>query len=317
MKVEKKYAWLCSLLISFFGWVGCTAETDEVKEPTEVTFQLTMEVASRAAQSLSLDAYAVKLYLYKEVTRGTVVDYTFVKEVALDKMNFVDGKITVDGLLKGTNYKAVFLARSLGETPELPSPTESYRNATAAYIDGTLNGGICKETNKNIFRSIVSFQAGTQGTLSTILTRQNGALQVRIRNKKKMEKVELRVNGHTTMYLHDGTGGQVLTKGETVPLYTELTTQLDEPEVRIRIHLLPQENIKDVSGTQNYLQITTIDGSVTKYPLKSEHNEIPIYPNQVTWLTLGGGSAGSDFDVSFSGNINLEEDIWDGWNDNF
>lgn len=90
------------------GWVGCTAETDEVKEPTEVTFQLTMEVASRAAQSLSLDAYAVKLYLYKEVTRGTVVDYTFVKEVALDKMNFVDGKITVDGLLKGTNYKAIF-----------------------------------------------------------------------------------------------------------------------------------------------------------------------------------------------------------------
>lgn len=176
MKVGKKYAWLCSLLISFFGWVGCTAETDEVKEPTEVTFQLTMEVASRAAQSLSLDAYAVKLYLYKEVTRGTVVDYTFVKEVALDKMNFVDGKITVDGLLKGTNYKAVFLARSLGETPELPSPTESYRNATVAYIDGTLNGGICKETNKNIFRSIVSFQAGTQGTLSTILTRQNGAL---------------------------------------------------------------------------------------------------------------------------------------------
>ena len=171
------------------------------------------------------------------------------------------------------------------------------------------------ETDKHIFRSILSFRPSVStGTQSTILTRQNGALEIRIMGISGMTSVTLHVGGHTAMLLNDGTGGQVITSGEKVVLSKTVTEGLGASEVRVRINLLPTEDITDAAGTDNYLEITTADGT-TKYPIKSDHTMIPIYPNQVTWLTLGNGSG--NFAVSFSGSINVEDDEWDGWIENF
>lgn len=126
------------------------------------------------------------------------------------------------------------------------------------------------------------------------------------------------------MYFHDGTGGQVISETELLLTRTLTSKQLTSSETRIRINLLPQEDITAKTGTttaENKLIIKTEKGETT-YLLKSSEGSIPIYPNQVTWLTLGDGGEGSegDFTVDFSdsdGGIHLEDDSWDGWQDNY
>lgn len=292
---------------------SCSSDSDPLSETEKASasFYVGLDVQSRAAQSLNLANYDAKMYLYEGRDNGDgSIGYSQVREITL-----TDNRITVEDLNTKNDYKAVFLAVPKGQKPELPSLynadiVPAYEVATTRYINGSED-----ETDKHIFRSILSFRPSVStGAQSTILTRQNGALEVRIRNMEGMTSVKLHVKGHTAMYLNDGTGGQVITDGEPVALSKIVTEGLGASEVRVRINLLPQEDITDADGTDNYLEITTAEGT-TKYPIKSDHEMIPIYPNQVTWLTLGNGTG--DFDVSFSGNINLEDEEWDGWIDNF
>ena len=140
----------------------------------------------------------------------------------------------------------------------------------------------------------------------------------------QLQEVTLQVNGTQYMYFHDGTGGEVFSDTD-LKLTRKLTPEeLTSSETRIRINLLPQEDITAKTGTataENKLIIKT-ETSETTYPLQSSEGSIPIYPNQVTWLTLGDGGEGSegDFIVDFSGSgggIHLEDHIWDGWQDNY
>ena len=309
-----RFSLLSSMAIALAGALSsCSSESDLLpeSEKTSTTFHIGLNTLSRAAQSLNLANYDAKMYLYEGHDNGDgTVGYSQVRELEL-----TDNHLTVEDLKTKTSYKAVFLAVPKGQTPKLPDLysadiVPSYKEATAGYINGNDD-----ETDKHIFRSILSFVASANtGTQSTVLTRQNGALEVRIKNIPDMQSVKLQVKGHTTMYIHDGTGGQVITDGEPIALSKTITDGLGASEVRVKINLLPQENIADAAGTNNYLEITTSTGT-TKYPIKSDHPTIPIYPNQITWLTLGNGSG--NFDVSFSGNINIEDEEWDGWIDNF
>ena len=309
-----RFSLLSSMAIALTGVLSsCSSEADfsSASESTSTTFNIGLDARSRAAQSLNLDNYDAKMYLYEgRAGEDGAVDYSQTREI-----NLTDNQLTIENLTAGNSYKAVFLAVPKGQTPKLPDlygadVAPSYKNATTGYINGQEN-----ETDKHIFRSILSFVASANtGTQSTVLTRQNGALEVRIKNMPGMKSVKLRVKGHKAMFLHDGTGGRVITDGDPTVLSKTITDGLGASVVSVRINLLPQEDITDTEGTDNYLEITTEKGT-TKYPIKSDHSMIPIYPNQVTWLTLGTGNG--NFDVSFSGKVNLEDDEWDGWIDNF
>lgn len=309
----KIYSYM-TLWLTFMGLASaCSSEFDEAVESktTSVSFNVAMNIETRAAQALNPATYATKLYLYERRQAGEQVGYTQVQEIEV-----TDNRLTVEGLVPLKQYKAVFLAIPKGQTPALPQfqnqgTIPDYKNATAQYING-----ISDEIKKDVFRSIIDFKATTANSQqSTVLTRQNGALEVRLLNQKNLLSVKLHVNGHTAFYLHDGTGGQVVTTDNTVALENTITdaTTLNAAEVRIRINLLPQEDLTDRTGGpnyQNYLEIKTTTG-ITTYPIKSESPLIPIFPNQVTWLTLGSRD-NTEFDVSFSGNINLDDDKWDG-----
>lgn len=310
-----RYSLFTCMAIALAGVLSssCSSESDLLSETEKASasFYVGLDVQSRAAQSLNLANYDAKMYLYEGRDNGDgFVGYSQVREITL-----TDNRITIEDLNTKNDYIAVFLAVPKGQKPELPSLysadiVPAYELATTGYINGSED-----ETDKHIFRSIISFRPSiSTGTQSTILTRQNGALEIRIKNIPEMTSVKLHAKGHTAMYLNDGTGGQVITDGEPVALSKTVTEGLEASEVRVRINLLPQEDITDADGTDNYLEITTATGT-TKYPIKSDHKTIPIYPNQVTWLTLGNGTG--NFDVSFSGNMNLEDDEWDGWIDNF
>lgn len=310
-----RYFLLKCMAIALAGVLSssCSSESDPLSESEKASasFYVGLDVQTRAAQSLNLANYDAKMYLYEGHDNGNgSVGYSQIREITL-----TDNQFTVENLNTKSDYKAVFLAVPKGQQPELPQlygedVVPSYETATARYINGNEN-----ETDKHIFRSILSFRPSVStGTQSTILTRQNGALEIRIMGISGMTSVTLHVGGHTAMLLNDGTGGQVITSGEKVVLSKTVTEGLGASEVRVRINLLPTEDITDAAGTDNYLEITTADGT-TKYPIKSDHTMIPIYPNQVTWLTLGNGSG--NFAVSFSGSINVEDDEWDGWIDNF
>lgn len=306
-----KIYYYMTLWLTFLGLASaCSSEADEVTEPetTSVSFHIAMNLETRAAYPLNPGDYTTKLYLYERRQTGETVGYTQVQEI-----DVTSDKLTINGLVTQKQYKAVFLAVLKGQQPELPNfingTAPAYDKAIVPYINGQPN-----EIGKDIFRSIVDFKAApTTNQLSTVLTRQNGAVEVRLLNQKDLKSVELHVNGHTEFYLHDGTGGQVLTQGTTVPLENTITdvNTLNASEVRIRINLLPQEDLTDENGTNNYLIVTTTAGTTKTYPLKSGHPTIPVYPNQITWLTLGSKD-NSKFDVSFSGNINLDDNQWDG-----
>ena len=307
-----KIYYYMTLWLTFLGLASaCSSEADEVTVPetTSVSFHVAMNMETRAAHPLDPKAYTAKLYLYERRQADNTVGYTKVQEI-----DVTSDKLTINGLVTQKQYKAVFLAVPSTQTkPALPDFTNgtapAYDKAIVPYINGQPD-----EIGKDIFRSIVDFTARAAGNpLNTVLTRQNGAVEVRLLNQKDLKSVELHVNGHTEFYLNDGTGGQVIAQGTTVALKNTITdaNTLNASEVRIRINLLPQEDLTDENGTNNYLKVTTTAGTTKTYPLKSGHQTIPVYPNQITWLTLGSKD-NSEFDVSFSGNINLDDNQWDG-----
>lgn len=297
------------LVMSLFA---CDKSSEVLQENGEVSISISSgieQASSRAVVEYPEASYTGKYYVYN--SNGSCLS---------------DGPLTsvlkINGLTSGQEYKVVLLAVPSGQQYGITTGgTESelsYSDAKTQYQgDGTQYGN-------EIFRDVLTIRPTVSNTdFNAVLTRQNGAIEIRIRNMK-LQEVTLRVNGTQYMYFNDGTGGEVISDKELTLNRTLTSEKLTSSETRIRINLLPQEDITAKTGTttaENKLIIKTEKGETT-YPLKSSEGSIPIYPNQVTWLTLGNGGEGSegDFIVDFSdsdGGIHLEDDIWDGWQDNY
>lgn len=295
------------LVMSLFA---CDKSSEVLQENGEVSISISSgieQASSRAVVAYPQTGYKGKYYVYKS-------DGSYLSGGELASV------LTIDGLTSGQEYKVVLLAVPSGQANEITTgSTESdpsYNEAKTQYQgDGTQYG-------YEIFRDVLTIRPTVSNTdFNAVLTRQNGAIEIRIRNMQ-LQQVTLQVNGTQYMYFNDGTGGEVISDTELTLTRTFTSDQLTSSETRIRINMLPQEDITDDNGDTNFLKITTTSGTETTYPLKSSEGSIPIYPNQVTWLTLGNGGEGSegDFTVDFSGSgggIHLEDDIWDGWQDNY
>lgn len=305
MDRKKKYG-----MAVLFGMAGllaaCNVENPEDNRQNEyasVTVNLAVDASTRAAVTYNPKAKPGRYYLYK-LQEGNV--YGYVEEGRLS-----GPQLNLEELEPLSVYKLVLLAAPVQQKPEpivSGDVIPTYESAFIPYLD---NSNV-SATNE-IFRDILTFQANpAAGDQNAVLTRQNGAVEVRIKNRKNMQKVTLSVPSPVYMALNDGTGGMVLQPEgmtETVDVTTSVTgDELNKTEVRIKVYVLPQE---DIAG-KGTLTIEYSDGSKTEtIPLKSDQGVIPVYPNQVTWLTLGNG--GGEFDVSFSGDLGLE-DNWNGWN---
>ena len=295
------------LVMSLFA---CDKSSEVLQENGEVSISISSgieQASSRAVVPYPQNVYKGRYYVYNS-------DGSYLSEGELASV------LTIDGLTSGQEYKVVLLAVPSGQANEITTgSTESdpsYNEAKTQYQgDGTQYG-------YEIFRDVLTIKPTVSNTdFNAVLTRQNGAIEIRIRNMQ-LQEVTLRVNGTQYMYFHDGTGGEVISDKALTLNRTLTSEQLTSSETRIRINLLPQEDITDDNGDTNFLKITTTSGTETTYPLKSSEGSIPIYPNQVTWLTLGDGGEGSEggFTVDFSdsdGGIHLEDDSWDGWQDNY
>ena len=296
-------ALLASLLL-----ISCEAEMHEQSEPcgcSNAEFCVSLNARTRAPQDLDLNTYTAKVYMFKEETAGSD-RFTYLGEEEITGNTF-----TVEGLTADVRHRFVFMALPKGQTPELPAHTAGkpgYDTAGLTYISGN-------QTTHEVFRDILTFTPEKgDNAYSIVLTRQNGALQVRMGNANgELTGVKLEVEGMPEMFLHDGTGGKVVTKGSAVQLSKEETPGTTK-DYRITVNLLPAE---DVTG-KGKLTLTYRDGTSKEYALTSTQGGIPIYPNQVTWLTLNGtGDDGDDndngnFDVNIGPDINLDDDEWDG-----
>ena len=302
-------AFLCLFLTFFVSSCSEELREESFAGTASVEFSLSLNPETRAAKDLNPNDYDAKVYLY-ELRKANDGSTGYVQ---IDEKEVISNTMTLSGLVPLKQYKAVFLAVPRGQSPSLPvfigsGKLPSYSEAQAGYIAGQQDN-----ISNDIFRSIVEFKATTANSLqSTVLTRQNGALEIRLLNQKNLTSVKLHLNGHTSFFLHDGLGGQVITSGNTVPLENTITdpVKLSASELRIRINLLPQEDMTDIEGKNNYLEVTA-GGKTTVYPVKSDHSAIPVFPNQITWLTLGSRD-NTNFDVSFSGKIDLDDPQWDG-----
>lgn len=299
---------LCFMLV--MSLFACDKNSEVLQENGEVSISISSgieQASSRAVVPYPQNVYKGRYYVYNS-------DGSYLSEGELASV------LTIDGLTSGQEYKVVLLAvpsgRQYGITTGGTESEPSYSDAKTQYQgEGTQYG-------YEIFRDVLTIKPTVSNTdFNAVLTRQNGAIEIRIRNMQ-LQEVTLQVNGTQYMYFNDGTGGEVISDKELTLNRTLTSEQLISSETRIRINLLPQEDITDDNGDTNFLKITTTSGTETTYPLKSSEGSIPIYPNQVTWLTLGNGGEGSegDFTVDFSGSgggIHLEDDIWDGWQDNY
>ena len=318
----RRYLLLTSAVAVLMGCLSsCSSEEESlpIPETNSVTFSIGIDAQTRAAQALDVTAYDAKMYLFKEqeADDGTL-SYSYKDEVVItDDILHKSNYLTIDGLDVGKKYKAVFLARPKSQTPDLPTfsttkPSPSYKEAIVQYISNN-------ETDKDIFRSIVSFVASPDmETQRTVLTRQNGALEVRLKNLTGIKSLKLHALGHQWMFLEDGTGGMVITDGDDKRVALEKNMGEEEilqnpQDVRIRLNILPQENITSKTNDDFYLEVE-IGNETKKYPIKSDHEMIPIYPNQVTWLTLT--DIDGLFDVNFGDpGIDLDDNFWDGWDE--
>lgn len=280
--------------------VGCSACRQPDGEPTgerRIRFELTLDARTRAPQSLDTEQYAARLYLFREETAD--------RYVAAGTMEITGEALTVGGLDSGVSYRFVFLAIPRSQQPALPTLADgtAYTEAAMTYLAGNQPG-------QEVFRAIQTFTAADDpATRSVVLTRQNGAIQIRLGNADgSVRNARLEVEALPEMLLQDGTGGQVLSQGTAVAL-----AKSEQPAVtsdyRIAVNLLPAE---DITG-QGVLVLTLVDGTEQRYTLRSTSGTIPIYPNQITWLVLRGTGEGGSFEVGFGDDINLDDDAWDGY----
>lgn len=295
------------LVMSLFA---CDKSSEVLQENGEVSISISSgieQASSRAVVPYPQNVYKGRYYVYNS-------DGSYLSEGELASV------LKINGLTSGQEYKVVLLAvpsvQQYGITTGGTESEPSYSDAKTQYQgEGT-------QDSYEIFRDVLTIRPTVTNTdFNAVLTRQNGAIEIRIRNMQ-LSEVTLQVNGKQYMYFHDGTGGEVISETGLLLTRTLTSEQLISSETRIRINLLPQEDITDDNGDTNFLKITTTSGTETTYPLKSSEGSIPIYPNQVTWLTLGDGGEGSEggFTVDFSGSgggIHLEDDSWDGWQDNY
>lgn len=299
---------LTSLLAGLLLLASCETELREQDMPTDkvsTAFSIALNAQTRAPQVLDLTAYTAKVYMFKEEKPGSE-NFVYSGEEEITSSTF-----TMTELTTGVLHRFVFIALPKGQMPALPihsAESPGYTDADLAYINSN-------QVRHEVFRNILTFTpvASSAGSndYSIVLTRQNGALQVRMSNASgELTSVKLEVEGMPEMYLHDGTGGKVITKGTPQQLSKEETPAAVK-DYRITVNLLPAE---DVTG-KGKLTLTYAGGTVEVYDLTSTQGGIPIYPNQVTWLTLSGtGGDGGDgnFDVNFGPDINLDDDEWDG-----
>lgn len=279
------------------GWVSivlfaCQQPDEGGARSCKVRFDLSLDAQTRAPQEIDFNEYAVSLYVFDAETSLCVQTF------AITSTSF-----TVTGLEKNTAYRGVFLAIPRGQQPALPDLVDLYELSTMQYLTGN-------QTEQEVFRNILNFSTSDEITsYSIILTRQNGAIQIRMSNTDgAINNARLEVEGLPVMLFQDGTGGKVLSEGSPVQLSkSEIPPVTDN--YRISINLLPLE---DLTG-KGRLTLTHVDGTETVYELKSTSGSIPIYPNQITWLVLRGAGDGGSFEVGFGGDIDLDDDEWDGY----
>lgn len=285
--------------ILLIGWAlavsSCEKSVDIPEASRSVRFQLSLDAQTKTPQRLDLESYTAKLYTFKETSTD---EFVFANE-----QEIVSTTITVSELDRNTRYKFVFLATPKGQQPALPNLVGGlYTDALMQYLEGNQSG-------QEVFRNILTLSsADVIDSYSIVLTRQNGAIQIRMSHTDgTIKSVKLEVEGMPEMFFHDGTGGKVLTQGTAVTL-----SKSEQPPVtddyRISINLLPTEDLTN-RGT---LTLSLMDGTKQVYSLKSTLGTIPIYPNQVTWLLLKGSGDSSSFEAGFGGHIDLDDDQWDG-----
>lgn len=280
-----------------FSWVttvpfACQQPDEDGAMTCKVQFNLSLEAQTRAPQEIDFGEYAVSLYVFDAET-----------SLCVQSLAITSSSFTVTGLEKNTTYRGVFLAIPEGQQPALPLSASTYETSTLQYIDGN-------RTDQEVFRNILNFSTDDEITsYSIILTRQNGAIQIRMSNADgAINNARLEVEGLPVMLFQDGTGGKVLSEGNPVQLSKSETPPVTD-NYRISINLLPLE---DLTG-KGRLTLTHVDGTETVYELKSTSGSIPIYPNQITWLVLRGTGDGGSFEVGFGGAIDLDDDEWDGY----
>lgn len=311
MKTRHLYHNLLVALVACCSFTACNNEVATVgTEECTVRVNLSMEEpdgVSRAVQDYNSEAFPGRYYLYN-------ASGAFITSGVLESSNF-----TLTNLPAEEESTLVLLASPVNNPVNLPTEAnEAYDKATLTYQQGTDNN---TNITKDVYRDIIKIKPAIGiNEVNAVLTRQNGALEIRIKNMN-IKSATLQLNGTQTMYFNDGTGGQVLSKNK-VTLTNTMEGLSGENDIRIRINLLPQEDITtgntandpDISTSDNKLTITTADGQETTYNIKSTQGAIPIYPNQITWLTLNGDDGNGSFTVSFSkGDINLDNESWDGW----
>lgn len=298
---------LISLFVSVLLMSCSTDIYDEIQtDKADVTFRVSLNTQTRAPQDIDFTSYNVKVYTFAEMFENPG-RFLFSSEQEITNSIF-----TIEDLDPTLQYRFVFLALPKNQTPVLPSYKNEvsapfYEDAIYAYISGN-------QTGNEVFRNILTLTPTTDSESgndhSIVLTRQNGALQIRLSNSSgELNNVKLEVEGMSEMYLHDGTGGKVVSTGSAVQLSKEEVPAAVN-DYRISVNLLPAE---DVTG-KGKLTLTYTNGSTKVYTLSSTQGSIPIYPNQITWLTLNGtgGDGDGNFSVHFGPEVNLDDDDWDG-----
>lgn len=257
-------------------FVSCTKEQNDHVDSLQVQFNIALQPQTRAAEQFNPNTHTAKAYLFKESTPESG-QYTYVSESAITGNN-----LTLQGLQSSVSYRIVFLAIPRWQQPSLPNLTISrpnYTDAMASFISSNT------ATSNEIFRNILSFTAST--SISTqqhtvVLTRQNGAIQIRVNNiEGKIRTVKLDVQCRPQIYFNDNASGMVLTTGGVITLSkSERPSKIKDS--RITINILPAE---DITG-KGRLTVTHTNGWQRVYDLVSTSGSIPIYPNQITWLTF-------------------------------
>lgn len=255
------------------GLLSCSGTEEMVTPSVSTTFDLTLQSETRAPESLNTSTHTAKVYLFREETSGSG------RYVYFGEQSITSNRLTVSGLVSGTKYRFVFLAVPRNQQPSLPALTASkpsYTEALLTYVSGS------QPTNE-VFRNLLTFTATADlNAMTIVLTRQNGALQIRLNNADGwVRSMKLEVSSLPQMYFHDGTGGQVLTAGTSLVLSKSMQAPRSS-DCRISVYVLPAE---DLTG-KGRLTLTYWTGQQSVYTLQSTSGRIPVYPNQVTWLLL-------------------------------
>ena len=336
--MKQKLTYLCGLAATLLLAAACTND-DPLPAPEQETGSATFHIDTRATGDDGRTTHTTHLYVAQRPTENNDEALECIDHQTLTGSSFTLENMTARW------YKLAFVSVPQGATVSTPDEDGKEYNDYIIDYSGVLNmENQGENADLAIYRQVIDrwLMPGENQDEDVTLTRLTGQLILNM--DKLIDQFPGQVTNITVtltdvpnqIYVHDNANGDIIktdSKGTYTYNYT-IEDPTSENDFIMYFNLLPftlQGNLTEEEGEKvvhGCKVAVTYEGGEAEYPLRGEGGEITIQRNTKTYVYFNGLES-NEFVVRYDiptdddgdgvyddgGGIGVDDDKWDGWND--